>query len=342
MLKILHEGHQGIVKCRARAGQSVWWPGMSVHISQLVERCSVCAQHRNAWSEPLLPTPIPERPWQRVGTDLFFWEKENYLLVVDYFSRYIEVARLKISTSSTIISALKEVFCRHGIPETVESDNGPQYSSVLFKAFATEYGFDHVTSIPLFPQANGEAERAVGTVKGLWKGGGDKGKALLTYRSMPLGNGYSPAQLLMGRQLRTTLPQLSKKLYPCWPGMREFQCYETKGRSKQQQYYNRRHRARPLSVLQPGQNVWLPLEKMQGSVVSQTSAPRSYLIGTEDGVIRRNRAHLRPIPQSEQVPPSDTEFESNRQPMPVAEQTDEHSYVTRSGRVSHPPKRMDL
>ncbi len=228
MLKILHEGHQGIVKCRAKAGQLVWLPGMSVHISQLVEQCSICAQHRNAWSEPLLPTPIPERPWQRVGTDLFFWEKESYLLVIYYFSQYIEVARLKVSSSSTIISTLKEVFCRHGIPETVVSDNGAQYCSVLFKAFATEYGFDHVTSSPLFPQANGEAEHAVGT--GMWKGGGDKGKALLKYRPTPLGNRYSLAQLLMGRQLRTTLPQLPKKLSPCWLGMREFRCYETKGR----------------------------------------------------------------------------------------------------------------
>lgn len=165
-----------------------------------------------------------------------------------------------------------------------------------------------------FPQANRKAERVVGNVKGLWKGGGDKERALLTYRSTPLGNRYLPAQLLMGRQLRTTLPQLPKKLSPCWPGMTEFRCSETKGRRKQQQYYNSRHRAQPLPVLKPGQNVWLPLEKMQGSVVSQSSSPRSYLIGTEDGVTRRNRAHLRPIHQSEQVLSSDTESESNGHP----------------------------
>ncbi|ROL48118.1 hypothetical protein DPX16_3676 [Anabarilius grahami] len=82
--------------------------------------------------------------------------------------------------------------------------------------------------------------------------------------------------------------------------------------------------------------------KNAGSVVSQSSAPRSYLIVKEDGVIWRNRAHLRPIHQSEQVPSSNTESESNGQPMPVAEQTEGHSYVTRSERVSHPPKRMDL
>lgn len=88
----IHDGHQGIVKCQARARQAVWWPGLSVHINQLVENCSTSSQHRAEHREPLLTTSVPERPWQRVGTDLFFWEKNTYLLVVDYFSRYIEVA----------------------------------------------------------------------------------------------------------------------------------------------------------------------------------------------------------------------------------------------------------
>ncbi|XDV16481.1 hypothetical protein PO909_016174 [Leuciscus waleckii] len=149
ILHSIHEGHQGIVKCRARARQAIWWPGLSVHINQLVENCSTCSQHRAEHREPLLTTSVPERPWQRVGTDLFFWEKNTYLLVVDYFSRYIEVARLNVATASTAIAALRDVFSRHGIPET-------------------EYGFTHITSSPGYPQANGEAERAVATVKGLF------------------------------------------------------------------------------------------------------------------------------------------------------------------------------
>ena len=64
-----------------------------------------------------------------------------------------------------------------------------------------EYGFTHVTSSPRYPQANGEAERAVATVKGLWKGGGEEAKALLTYRATPLESGYSPAQ-----QIRSDIP----------------------------------------------------------------------------------------------------------------------------------------
>ncbi len=125
------------------------------------------------------------------------------------FSCYIEVAHLNVATANTVIAALKDVFSRHGIPETVISDNGPQYSCALFKNFSSDYEFMHITSSPRYPQANGEAERAVATVKGLWKGGAEKTKALLTYRATPLDNGYSPAQLLMGRVLHdTTTPNV--------------------------------------------------------------------------------------------------------------------------------------
>ena len=73
----------------------------------------------------MLTTPVQDRPWKRVGSDLFFWENETYLLVVDYFSRYIEVARLKVASAVTVVAALKDVFGHHGTPKTVVSDNGP-------------------------------------------------------------------------------------------------------------------------------------------------------------------------------------------------------------------------
>lgn len=138
VLQDIHSGHQGIVKCRARARQSVWWPGLSVHISQLVENCDICSQHRAVHREPLMTTPVQDCPWQRVGTHLFYWAKKSYLLIVDCFSRYIEVAQLSVTSAQTVIAALKETFSRHGT-QTVVSDNGPQYSCALFKDFANFY-----------------------------------------------------------------------------------------------------------------------------------------------------------------------------------------------------------
>ena len=169
VLQRLHEGHQGISKCRARAKESVWWPGISAQIGQMLERCELCQKHRSQLKEPLLPTPLPDRPWQKVGMDLFEWSKRDYLLNIDYFSRYIEIAELKSTSAEVTIRAIKEVFARHGTAELVISDNGPQFSSSVFREFAKENNFIHITSSPRYPQANGEAERAVRTIKDLWK-----------------------------------------------------------------------------------------------------------------------------------------------------------------------------
>ena len=170
VLDKVHEGHQGIVKSRERAKTSVWWPGLSREIQDMVENCKICAKYRQQRAEPRIPTPFPERPWQVIATDLFELDNLNYLIVVDYFSRFIEVAALKKTTQShEVIRALKGIFARHGIPEQVRSDNGPQYASAEFTHFATEWGFKHVTSSPRFPQSNGEVECAVKTSKSLLK-----------------------------------------------------------------------------------------------------------------------------------------------------------------------------
>ena len=161
----LHSGHQGTTKCRERAKHSVWWPGITKDIENIVSDCTMCCKHRQQHAEPLLPSTLPARPWQNIAIDLFEWKKHNYLLTVDYYSRYIEIAKLTSTTSADVITHLKSIFARHGIPETVMSDNGPQYAASTFKQFASEYGFTHDTSSPRYPQANGAAERAVKTVK---------------------------------------------------------------------------------------------------------------------------------------------------------------------------------
>ena len=126
-LQRIHEGHQGINKCRARANRSVWWPGISAQITTLVQNCQSCSEHRHPPAEPLIPTPLPQRPWQMIASDLFTLKNTNYLLIVDYYSRYVEVITLRNSASSfAVIEALKTIFARHGIPDELRSDNGPQ------------------------------------------------------------------------------------------------------------------------------------------------------------------------------------------------------------------------
>ena len=91
------------------------------------------------------------------------------------------------------------------------SDNEPQFRAEMYKRFAEEYSFKHVTSSPYYPQGNGEAERAVGTVKRLLEKEKDPYLTLLAYRSTPLQNGYSPSELLMSRKLRASVP-ISREL----------------------------------------------------------------------------------------------------------------------------------
>ena len=148
MLSKIHSGHQGINKCLQRAKCSVWWPGIHAEIQQSVSKCLVCCKTRLQPAEPLLPTSFPIFPWQKVATDLFDGKGITYLLVVDYYSRFIEIAKLSTTTSSDVIRHLKSIFARHGIPEEVISDNGPQYSSKLFSEFAMSYNFHHQTSSP--------------------------------------------------------------------------------------------------------------------------------------------------------------------------------------------------
>ena len=167
MLEKIHGSHQGINKCRERARQSVSWPGVSSELRDIVQNCPECCKAQQQRAQPLTPTPLPELPWQKVATDLFEWKQKTFLLIVDYYSCYVEIARLNQAMAEEVVNHTKSVFAHHGIPELVISDSGPQYTLELYAEFAKNYQFQHVTSNLYYPQSNGEAERAMGTIKNL-------------------------------------------------------------------------------------------------------------------------------------------------------------------------------
>ncbi|XP_061132648.1 uncharacterized protein K02A2.6-like [Syngnathus typhle] len=296
MLNKLHEGHLGITKCRERAKQSVWWPGLSKDLKQLIEKCDTCARERVNNRETMLGTEFPSRPWCTVGVDLFQFGKNQYLAVVDYFSRFCEVAKLSCTTSDAVITHCKSIFARHGIPEVVRSDNGPQFASEEFRRFARMWGFSHVTSSPHFPQSNGEVERAIRTVKSLLKKSSDPYLALMAYRAAPLANGCSPTELLMGRKIRTTVPVIPSQLDPKGADLEDVKRKEQSYRQKQKLNFDKRHRAHTLPALQPGDHVWVKDMQQRGTVVSAANTPRSYIVETSGGNLRRNRYHLSRTP----------------------------------------------
>lgn len=91
----------------------------------------MCKPSEN-FKETLIPTEFPERPWRKVGPDIFQWKEDQYLLVIDYF---VEIAKLSSTTATCAVTHLKSMFAHHGIPTEVMSDNGPQFSAEYFRKF---------------------------------------------------------------------------------------------------------------------------------------------------------------------------------------------------------------
>ena len=140
MLTRIHSSHLGIEACLRKARDSLYWPNMNDEIKDYISQCSTCSEmQRNQQKEPLIPHEIPDRPWSKVGVDLFTYRSHEVLVTVDYFSDYLEIDLLPDTTASTVINCLQQHFSRHGIPDVVISDNGPQFRSAEFNAFATEW-----------------------------------------------------------------------------------------------------------------------------------------------------------------------------------------------------------
>ena len=346
-LRKLHHGHQGIQRCRLRANTAVWWPGISRKIEDLVSRCKVCCREALPQREPLRTSPLPDHPWQKVATDLFELKGVTYLIIVDYFSRFPELIQLKTTTSRSVISALKVVFARNGIPEVVVSDNGPQYSSAEFTEFGATYGFTHTTSSPHYPQSNGLAERTVRTAKNLLKESPDPSLALLAYRTTPLAwCGLSPAELIYGRRLRTDVPQTKNLLTPGWEYLEAFRRKDKEHKEAQKRNYDTRHRVRDLPELPPGTSVWVTTNRqpVEGTAKVHPTASRSYNVTTATGSIRRNRTHINVVPEppQPQEPGREMIMTRSRTEPPQPQEPGREMIMTRSrtGTPIFPPDRL--
>ena len=347
ILHKLHLGHLGITKCRERACSAVWWPGITSQLQDKIEQCSICNKQRPIPVEPLLPTVFPSRLWQTLGTDLFEWRGKSFLLVVDYYSRYPEVVSLSSTSSKEVIDKMKAMFARHGIPDEVRSDNGPQYASDIFAKFAKKYDFVHTTSSPRYPQSNGEAERMVQTMKKLLMKSDDPYQGLLSYRSAPLSNGYSPAELLMGRQLRSFVPTTLATLLPKRVPYRDIQVKEQVQRQKTKERFDKHHRVKELPPLSQGEKVWIPDRTERGSILQQSKTPRSYTVAAPSEEFRRNRRHIVRDHQQKEPVPEDQKTEMKKEE--PTESTVQHPpsiqaglTTTRSGRAVKPPQKLDL
>ena len=161
-LSLAHEGYLGIVKSKARLRSKVWWPGIDKDIEKFISSCHSCQLTSCPdKSPPLIMTPLPEKPWSILGIDLCapFPSGESLLVVVDYYSRFPFAEIIRSTTSSVIISRLFKLFSVHGLPDTINTDNGRQFVSEQFEEFLKINGITHRKVTPYWPQANGQVER---------------------------------------------------------------------------------------------------------------------------------------------------------------------------------------
>ena len=161
VIDIGHEGHQGIVKTKAKLRESVWWPGIDRDEERIVRKCHACQLvSQPSKPEPMSRIKLPEGPWQDLAIDLTgpFPSGDYVFVVVDYYSRWYEIAIIKSITSSKVISCLNKMFTTSGLPLSITSDQGAQFVSREFKDYLKDNGIEQHLSTPYYPQRNGEVE----------------------------------------------------------------------------------------------------------------------------------------------------------------------------------------
>ena len=302
MMQRIHSSHIGIGGCLRRAKEYLYWPGMHADITQNIQNCETCQMYESKQQkETMIPHEVPDRPWAKVGTDLCSFDGNDYLVTVDYFSNFWEIDFLENTKPTTVIRKLRALFARYGIPDTVVSDNGPQFSCEEFATFAADWEFDHVTSSPTYAQSNGKAEQAVKSAKRLMKRAKrskqDVYLSILDFRNTPSeGMSSSPAQRLMSRRTKTRLPTTRSLLKPEIAKSVSSEIRHNK--DLQCKYYNRT--AKDLPELKPGQEVWLAPKQNDRTqtwtkgTVNQKVNIRSYEVHSEAGRnLRRNRKDIR-------------------------------------------------
>ena len=328
-----HEGHQGIVKTKARLRSKLWWPEMDKMTEAVCKSCFECQLvSQPANPEPMIRTELPGKAWEHLAADILgpLPDGQYVFVVVDYYSRYFEVRLMRTVTSKKLAECLDDIFTTHGLPLSLKTDNAQCFVSQEFTDFLSSRDIRHKTSIPLWPQSNGEVERQNRTLLKYLKIIHAKGedmksamnKFLLAYRVTPhCTTGRSPAELLYNRKIRGTLPQFvpESEEVPT-PSSAVVREQDKLKKEKGAEYGDKRRSAKP-SDIREGDLVLLQQNKQ--NKLTTTYQPELYTVLSRNGSevtvqssqgvkYRRNVAHLKKFIRSSQDPGDiiDTKLES--------------------------------
>ena len=127
---MIHEGHLGLNKCKSRAKETVYWPGINDQLERLILNCELCLKYSHSKCKPepsiCLGQEVPLHLWSKLATALFHFEGASYLLIVDYTSRLPVVHKLSSMAGQHVANQCKLMFSEYGWPETLISHNGPK------------------------------------------------------------------------------------------------------------------------------------------------------------------------------------------------------------------------
>ena len=160
MKRLLHSGHLEIVKTINRAKEIIYWPRIYNDITNIVNACELCLEHRNKQNKNLLhhTTCQKLRGQKIVAMDNFHPGRKPYLAIVDYTTGFFDIIQLPGKLSSMVVIHAKHLFSKYGIPRVVISDNGAEFRANTFKNFSKQWDFKHTTSSPQYPKSNGQIE----------------------------------------------------------------------------------------------------------------------------------------------------------------------------------------
>ena len=325
ILELAHEGHPGEALMVTRLRDRVWWPGMDKEARGFVKQCEGCQMvSRQSFPEPMSRRRMPTEPWVDVAMDFLGPLPSGHyvLVVIDYYSRYMEVRVMTTITAERTIRMLEPIFVTHGYPRTMTLDNGRQFISRALQDYchARNIRLNHTT--PYWPQANGQVERQNSSLlKRLRISNAlnrDWEADLLQYQLMYNSTrhtvtGKTPTELLRNRAIQSKLPTI-KEIETIPPEDPEAHDRDMVSKYKGKEREDAKRGARS-SMIQPGDTVLMknllprnkldtPFMRTRFEVLDKRGSDVTIVNKDTGDEYHRNSAHLKIVPAT----PNDTDI----------------------------------
>ena len=326
LLFILHDsplsGHLGRNRTWDIVKDRFWWPNSYTDVRDYINSCTTCQARKvdanKRWS-PLSPSQTMDYPMERMAMDIFQMPKcsgyEYVLVVVDYFSKWVEAFPLRSKTAETVSWILfNEVFMRWGTPVYLHSDRGSEFVARVTHDL-TRLASVYQTHTPAYaPRSDGQAERQIRTVKDmLSKYYAEHGKwypylqpALCAIRTTVHETiGFSPFEVMFGRQprlmvdLKWGMPASPKQKHPTsWNNLQARLRHIYRDVRERQTLKSERMKERYDSskkmgskIFQPGQWVWVRARQgPRPKILPKWTGPHLVVDVNEYGTVYVNRS----------------------------------------------------